>query len=79
MLARVQLRPFRPNPGPPANRHDHYSFCGRQRHRCHGPIIAQTLQEAFGRPFVVENKAGAGGLIAAQAVARATPDGYTLL
>jgi tripartite-type tricarboxylate transporter receptor subunit TctC len=42
-------------------------------------IIAQVLQEAFGRTFVVENKAGAGGLIAAQAVARAEPDGYTLL
>ena len=42
-------------------------------------IIAQALQEEFGRPFVVENKAGAGGLIAAQAVARAIPDGYTLL
>jgi tripartite-type tricarboxylate transporter receptor subunit TctC len=42
-------------------------------------IIGQVLQEAFGRPVVVENKAGAGGLIAAQAVARAEPDGYTLL
>jgi tripartite-type tricarboxylate transporter receptor subunit TctC len=42
-------------------------------------IIAQALQEALGRPFVVENKAGAGGLIAAQAVARSEPDGYTLL
>jgi tripartite-type tricarboxylate transporter receptor subunit TctC len=42
-------------------------------------IIAQALQEAFGQPFVVENKAGAGGLIAAQAVSRAQPDGYTLL
>jgi tripartite-type tricarboxylate transporter receptor subunit TctC len=42
-------------------------------------IIAQVLQERFGRPFIVENKAGAGGLIAAQAVARAEPDGYTLL
>jgi tripartite-type tricarboxylate transporter receptor subunit TctC len=42
-------------------------------------IIAQVLQQALGHPFVVENKSGAGGLIAAQAVARAEPDGYTLL
>jgi tripartite-type tricarboxylate transporter receptor subunit TctC len=42
-------------------------------------ILAQILQEQLGRTFIVENKAGAGGLIAAQAVARAEPDGYTLL
>jgi putative tricarboxylic transport membrane protein len=42
-------------------------------------LIAQSLQEALGRPFVVENKSGGGGLIAANAVARAEPDGYTLL
>ena len=42
-------------------------------------LIANSLQEAFGRPFIVENKAGGGGLIAANAVTHATPDGYTLL
>lgn len=42
-------------------------------------IIAEPLQASFGRPFVVENKAGAGGLIGADAVAKAEPDGYTLL
>jgi tripartite-type tricarboxylate transporter receptor subunit TctC len=42
-------------------------------------IVAQFLQERLGRAFIVENKAGAGGLIAAQAVARSDPDGYTLL
>ena len=33
----------------------------------------------LGQPFIIENKAGGGGLIAASAVARAQPDGYTLL
>jgi tripartite-type tricarboxylate transporter receptor subunit TctC len=42
-------------------------------------LIAQALQDALGQPFVVENRAGAGGLLAANAVARAKNDGYTLL
>ena len=42
-------------------------------------LIAQTLQESLGQSFVVENRAGAGGLLAAGAVARAKNDGYTLL
>lgn len=42
-------------------------------------IIAEALQSSFGRPFVIENKAGAGGLIGADSVARAEGDGYTLL
>jgi putative tricarboxylic transport membrane protein len=41
--------------------------------------IAQHLQDTLGQPFIVENRAGAGGLLAANAVARANPDGYTLL
>jgi len=42
-------------------------------------VVAQTLQESLGQSVVVENRAGAGGLLAAQAVARASNDGYTLL
>jgi tripartite-type tricarboxylate transporter receptor subunit TctC len=42
-------------------------------------IIAEQLQTAFGQPFIVENKAGAGGLIGSESVAKAEPDGYTLL
>ena len=42
-------------------------------------LLGQSLQDALGQSFVIENKAGAGGLLAANAVARAKPDGYTLL
>jgi len=42
-------------------------------------LIAQWLSERFGQQFVVENRAGAGTNIAADAVAHAAPDGYTLL
>jgi tripartite-type tricarboxylate transporter receptor subunit TctC len=41
-------------------------------------LTAERLQAAFGRSFVVENEPGAAGIIAAQRVARAQPDGYTL-
>jgi tripartite-type tricarboxylate transporter receptor subunit TctC len=42
-------------------------------------MIAQRLSDAVGQQVVVENRAGAGGAIAAEAVARAQPDGYTML
>ena len=42
-------------------------------------LIAQSLTEQFGQQFIVENKPGAGGNIAAEAVARSAADGYTLL
>jgi tripartite-type tricarboxylate transporter receptor subunit TctC len=41
--------------------------------------IADKLQAALGQPFVVENKPGAGGVVGADQVAHAAPDGYTLV
>jgi tripartite-type tricarboxylate transporter receptor subunit TctC len=42
-------------------------------------FLAQKLTEQLGGSFVVENRAGAGGLLGAELVAKAAPDGYTLL
>ena len=44
-----------------------------------GRIVAQWLSERLGQPFVVENRAGASGNIATEAVLRAPADGYSLL
>jgi tripartite-type tricarboxylate transporter receptor subunit TctC len=42
-------------------------------------VVSEPLAKALGKPVVVENRAGAGGNLGIQAVARAAPDGYTLL
>jgi len=42
-------------------------------------VAAEKLQTALGQPFVIENKPGAGGAIGSEQVAKAAPDGYTLL
>jgi len=48
-------------------------------HRHHDRLISQHLSQALGVGIVIENKAGANGMIAATFVARSAPDGYTLL
>jgi len=44
-----------------------------------GRLLANHMQQKFGKPFIVENRAGAGGNLGAAAVAKAAPDGYTFL
>ena len=42
-------------------------------------VMAATMAEDLGKPIVIENKSGAGGIVATDAVAKSSPDGYTLL
>ena len=42
-------------------------------------LLAEKFSEAWGKPFVVENMTGAGGNVAVDRTAKATPDGYTLV
>src|SRR5215510_9255795 len=42
-------------------------------------LVANRMSETIGQPVVVENRAGAGGQLGAEAVAKAPPDGYTIL
>jgi tripartite-type tricarboxylate transporter receptor subunit TctC len=44
-----------------------------------GRLIGQKLSDHFGRPFVIENRPGAGTVTAAVQVAKSTPDGYTIM
>src|SRR5262245_49563054 len=71
-IARAQTYPARPvrimSGFPPGGVNDTYAR-----------LIAQWLSERLGQQFVVENRPGAGGTIAAESLARAAADGYTLL
>ena len=44
-----------------------------------GRVLAQKLSESLGRQVIVENRAGAGGTVGTESVARSAPDGYTLM
>src|SRR5581483_1452880 len=44
-----------------------------------GRLVATRLEQRFGKTFIVENRPGAGTAVGATMVARAAPDGYTLL
>jgi tripartite-type tricarboxylate transporter receptor subunit TctC len=44
-----------------------------------GRTFAEGLSTLLGKPFIVENRTGAGGIVASEAVARSAPDGYTLI
>src|SRR5262249_50095773 len=44
-----------------------------------GRVLTHELAESLGHPVVAENRPGAGGIVGTDAVARAAPDGYTLL
>jgi tripartite-type tricarboxylate transporter receptor subunit TctC len=43
-----------------------------------GRVLADAIQDRLGKPVIVENKPGAGGILGNELVANATPDGYTL-
>src|SRR5882762_5536279 len=42
-------------------------------------LVAQKLEEKLGKPFIIENRPGAGTTLAAMQAVRSTPDGYTLM
>jgi tripartite-type tricarboxylate transporter receptor subunit TctC len=45
----------------------------------HARLLSERLQAVLGQPIIIDYKAGAGGMVGAQEVMKATPDGYTLM
>jgi len=70
-VARAQAYPSRPV-------HIIVGFPAGGTNDIHARLIAEWLSRQFGRSFIVENRPGATGTIATEAVVRASPDGYTL-
>ena len=62
----------------PARPH-HRAVRGRQRVDTLADFLGNKLTEQFGQPVVVENRASAGGNLAPDALAKAAPDGYSIL
>ena len=75
-------RGFSPGSCPDVARTDHNghrAFRCRQRGRCDRRIVLDQVSKQVGRPIVVENRGGAGGTLGANVVAKAAPDGHTIL
>jgi tripartite-type tricarboxylate transporter receptor subunit TctC len=70
-VARAQTYPSRPV-------HIIVGFPAGGTNDIHARLVAEWLSRQFGRSFIVENRPGATGTIATEAVVRAAPDGYTL-
>jgi tripartite-type tricarboxylate transporter receptor subunit TctC len=64
---------------PDARNPDRRALRGRRGRRSHDAHLAQKMAEHFGKQVIIENRPGAGGLLAAKAVLDSSPDGYTLL
>jgi tripartite-type tricarboxylate transporter receptor subunit TctC len=71
LLAPAQIYPSRPVKFVAASTGSPQDVIGR--------LFAQRIQENWGQPIVVENRAGAGALISIQTVVKSPPDGYTVL
>ena len=63
---------------PARQRHADRALSGRRQCRQRRARHRRQAAGKLGQPFIVENKAGAGGLIAGEAFAKSTPDGYAL-
>src|SRR4030095_8839237 len=83
LLAAVALTALAPSAAPAQTFPDHpirllipYAAGGSTDNMAR--VLQEPLQKALGQPIIIENKAGASGVIAAREVIRAKPDGYTL-